>query len=334
MKDSVFGSKVSSAKKSENENLKNTKPKNKISDSHKQEFYRKSSEKKTDSLLKNKMTGNNQSKKSTNAAVPTYADESYSFNIKSEKEKRKAESVKTTKQKKEEAVKLGLSADDIAYEDELLKVRKDRKRQEFQQKRNKVISIIMILACVYVVFLIYGAFNTQYVYDDNGNAVPQKLDVQQLKDIKEFDKIANQYRQARQIYEEVLILDYRVGAGIEDTTILGAEYEKELDAIETLTLQLGGVSVITEYSQLLTMLTSWVSTDIAVYCQNMSAAISYNNEDYMNQALEYKNISYSDFSLITKNLVTFGEQIEGADISDITSWSPESYISQESGGIY
>lgn len=334
MKDSVFGSKVSSAKKSENENLKSTKQKSKTPDSHKQEFYRKSSEKKPDSLLKNKMTGNNQSKKNANAAVPTYADESYSFNIKSEKEKRKAESVKTTKQKKEEAVKLGLSADDIAYEDELLRVRKDRKRQEFQQKRNKIISIVMILACVYVVFLIYGAFNTQYVYDDNGNAVPQKLDVQQLKDIKEFGKIANQYRQARQIYEEVLILDYRVGAGIEDTTILGAEYEKELEAIETLTLQLGGVSVITEYSQLLTMLTSWVSTDIAVYCQNMSAAISYNNEDYMNQALEYKNISYNDFSLITKNLVTFGEQIDGADISDIVSWSPESYISQESGGIY
>lgn len=334
MKDSVFGSKVSSAKKSETENSKNIKQKNKIHDSHKQEFYRKSSEKKPDSLLKNKITGNNQSKKNTNTAVSTYADESYSFNIKSEKEKKKAESVKATKQKKEEAVKLGLSADDIAYEDELLKVRKDRKRQEFQQKRNKAISIIMILACVYVVFLIYGAFNTQYVYDDNGNAVPQKLDVQQLKDIKEFDKIANQYRQARQIYEEVLILDYRVGAGIEDTTILGAEYEKELEAIETLTLQLGGVSVITEYSQLLTMLTSWVSTDIAVYCQNMSAAISYNNEDYMNQALEYKNISYNDFSLVTKNLVTFGEQIDGADISDIISWSPESYISQESGGIY
>ena len=334
MKNSVFGNKVNSAKKSDQENSQYNKPANRTPASNKQEYYRKSSETRQDSLLKNKLAGSGSSKKRDEQRVPTYADESYSFNIKNEKEQRKEQSVKNAKKKKEDALKLGLTEDDIAYEDELIKARKDRKRQEFQQKRNKVISIIMILACVYVVFLIYGAFNTQYIYDDSGNAVPQKLDVEQLKNIKEFDKIANQYRQARQIYEEVLILDYRVGAGIEDTTILGAEYEKELEAIETLTLQLGGVSVITEYSQLLTMLTTWVSTDIAVYCQNMSSAISYNSEDYMNQALEYKEISYNDFSLITKNLVTFGELVEGADISDITSWSPESYINEESGGIY
>lgn len=225
-------------------------------------------------------------------------------------------------------------ADTKLYLEELKRAREERGKSARAKTRKKIITIALIIGCVYLVFLIYGAINTQYIYNSEGNVVTEKLSVTQLKNIKEFEKIAVQYRQARSIYEEVLLLDYRIGSGIEDPLTIGPEYEKVLEKIEKLTLQLGGVSVESQYNQLLTSLTTWVGTDIAVYCQNMSAAISQNNAANADQAIQYKEQSYNDFMIITQNIATLGAGVDGVDISDIIEWSPELYIQNQTGEIY
>lgn len=217
--------------------------------------------------------------------------------------------------------------------DEELRARKERRAAERSVIANKIGTVLMIIACVYLIFLIYGALNTSYVYNDDGKVIAQKMSVKQIQDLRDFETIANEYRQARTVYEAALQLDYRIAAGIEDPLLIAPEYEHLLEQIEALAIQCQAVSVPTQYTQLQTMLNIWITTDIAVYCQNMSAAISRNDATAAQQALEYRTMAYNDFSVITANIAAMGAQVDGADITDITEWSPEKYINQQIGGI-
>lgn len=211
---------------------------------------------------------------------------------------------------------------------------KREKRRDIQIKWVRHIATVLIIAgCVYLLFLIYGVFNTTYIYDDNGNIVPQKMSVESIRELDEYKKFEVQYLQARIIYEKVLTLDYRIAAGVEESMVVAPEYESVLDDVEALSIQLQALEVPAKYSQLKVMLSAWVQTDVAVYCQRMSEAISQNNAQYAQQALEYRQIMYNDFSLITENLVIIGETVDGADLETIVNWSPESYVRENIGAI-
>lgn len=92
------------------------------------------------------------------------------------------------------------------------------------------------------------------------------------------------------------------------------------------------ISVDTKYDQVKSMMVNWIKNDIAVYLQNISAAISENNTEKANNALQDKDRVYDDFSLITQNIVALGSSISGADLTDIKSWTPEDYVDQEING--
>jgi len=49
--------------------------------------------------------------------------------------------------------------------------------------------------------------------------------------------------------------------------------------------------------------------------------------------MEYKALMYQDFSVITQNLLSLGNNVDGAILKDIAEWSPERYI-QDTLGVY
>jgi len=42
---------------------------------------------------------------------------------------------------------------------------------------------------------------------------------------------------------------------------------------------------------------------------------------------------YNDFSIITTNIITLGDGVYGAEISDIMKWSPEKYVRENLGAV-
>lgn len=219
--------------------------------------------------------------------------------------------------------------EDVVRSEELT-VARERRSEHMHAIMQKVITVLLIVGCVYLIFLSYGALNTKYVYKD-GVVTPQQMSVSQIRDLKEFNVIATEYRQARKLYEKVLCLDYRVAEGIEDPLLIAPEYETLLSQINNLLIQCQATSVSPKYKQVHSMLQTWIGTDIAVYCQAMSKAISQNNATEAAKALEFRNLMYNDFSMITANITTVGETIDGADIADIQKWSPESFINDYIG---
>lgn len=191
---------------------------------------------------------------------------------------------------------------------------------------------VLILACIYVVFLIYGILVTTYEYNSNGVAEPQRIHREDIAAKKDYENVYYYYEGCRGLYESTLLLDYRLGAGVEDPLAIAPEYESLLDTVETLSIKTDALSVKTGYSQVKSMMLSWIQNDIAVYLQNMSAAISQNDAETANNALQDKDRVYNDFMLITQNMAVLGENIRGVDLTSIKHWTPETYINEEING--
>ena len=199
-----------------------------------------------------------------------------------------------------------------------------------KSERNKVLRIFFVIISIYSVFLIYGVFMTDYQVEDE-KLIAQKTNTETIAAQREFTSIQSQYAQARVIYEKILLLDYRVETGLEDPLLLAPEYEDVLEEIDVLTIQLNAMDVSNKYTQTFSLLTTWASTDIAVYCQDMTSALSSDSDEYLTYAEEYREISYEDFAQITENLITLGKNVPGADIEDMQEWSPEDYVKKTTG---
>lgn len=209
---------------------------------------------------------------------------------------------------------------------------RDNTKMKRGNLHTRIINFILIAGCIYLLVLIFGAAVTKYQYNSDGKAVPEKMSVDDIRQKHNFDTILTQYEYCRSLYEKTLLLDYRVAQGQEDTLEIAPEYEALLDDVQNLSVKTDAISVDTKYDQVKSMMVNWIKNDIAVYLQNISAAISENNTEKANNALQDKDRAYDDFSLITQNIVALGSSISGADLTDIKSWTPEDYVDQEING--
>lgn len=209
---------------------------------------------------------------------------------------------------------------------------RDNTKMKRGNLHTRIINFILIAGCIYLLVLIFGAAVTKYQYNSDGKAVPEKMSVDDIRQKHNFDTILTQYKYCRSLYEKTLLLDYRVAQGQEDTLEIAPEYEALLDDVQNLSVKTDAISVDTKYDQVKSMMVNWIKNDIAVYLQNISAAISENNTEKANNALQDKDRVYDDFSLITQNIVALGSSISGADLTDIKSWTPEDYVDQEING--
>ena len=205
------------------------------------------------------------------------------------------------------------------------KVKKDKTRK-------RIIYTVLVTVCVYLIFLIYGVLCTDYAYNEEGQIEPVVLNVEQISEKKNFDKIKVQYENERVLYEKVLLLDYRLAQGVEDPLTLAPEYEALLDEVNSLTIKTEALDVDTKYETMKMLLLNFVKTDTAVYLQKIASGITGNNAEDASIAVQYKALMYDDFSLITQNIITIGDNVEGSDMTNIKNWSPDKFIEETVGG--
>ena len=208
--------------------------------------------------------------------------------------------------------------------------------KEKKQKRNKALRLIYQLgiaaACAYFIFLTYGVIMTDYSYNANGVIEPAIMTVQDIRNKKEYDLIIEQYYNCRSLYERVLVLDYRVSQGIEDPMTIAPEYNallednKNRNDVSDLLANIKGMDIPAKYSSIQNMLQAWVSTDMAEYLQLANDGLSLNDSGILTEALSRRTVIYDDFSIITQNLVSLGESLNGVDLTEMKQWSPEAYV--------
>lgn len=188
---------------------------------------------------------------------------------------------------------------------------------------NSVLKIVLIASIFYVLFLIFGVIITEYEYDEKGNVAPVVYSVDEIKEKKEFELLKVYYINIRNLYEDIIVLDYRLGTGTEDFIGLSVEYDSLLDTVNSIVVQMEAYEPPANYRQTYSLMLQLIKTDIAVYLQNVSAAIAQNNEDKANKAILNRETVYNVFVQVTNNIIRLGDTVKGVDISDVSSWSIE-----------
>ena len=221
--------------------------------------------------------------------------------------------------------------------EELRESAAEQKREARHLRMVRVMNAIIILGCVYLIMLIYGVFMTEYAYNANGEIEPQILSVEELREKKNFDVIKAEYLKCRKLYEMTLLLDNRIDMQIEDPILIAPEYESLLEKnkninVSNLANKLQTLPTDKKYEQIKSMMIEWLNQDMGYYLSVCSVAYSTGNEDAYASASEYRQITYSDFSVITQNVATIGQSIYGVDMEDILTWTPESYVDEAING--
>lgn len=230
------------------------------------------------------------------------------------------------------AEQLDRMPDPMEFEDELERESLDKARSRERARRmkswaTKAVTLGVLVLCVYVAFLIYGVTQTYYVYDDAGKIQPEILSIDDKKNLEEYDLMSQYYLRARVLYEETLKLDYRLSVETEQNYLaIAMDYNAMLDKVAKLTVDIDAAEFSTAYSGIHNQILNWVKTDIAVYLQNISAAITNNDSAKAENALISRNVMYADFATLTSNMATLCSSTKGAKNGEIYSWSPESYV--------
>ena len=225
-----------------------------------------------------------------------------------------------------------LSQDEIDFNSELLEAQELKKNHDASKKiinilkSNKTIDILFMVGCIYLAILIFGVAMTTYQYNDKGVIEAQQLSYSDIVVKKNFEKLLDQYVECRELYEKVLKIDAKLASGSATPMTLAPQYESIVTEAELLYTKTDALPIDKQYEQVQTMLLAWLKNDLATYSKNMSVAISQNNEATANTALANREATYSDFTLITKNLIAMGEALKGVDLVNIREWDATKVI--------
>ena len=212
----------------------------------------------------------------------------------------------------------------------------ETKARAWKGKRiRRIIAGFYLAGCVYLVILTYGVFNTPFEYaKENGLVMPVVKTAGELDKQNNYNVVLSLYLKMRELYQEVLVLDYRVASGQEEKAVLATEYTKtDSDEVTSLYTTISAADVSSDYLQMAGIMYSWVHDTLGDYCRNMAQAITSDSEELAGEALSNRAVLEEDFRQITQNVILIGESIPSVSLEDLREWSPEGYVASSIEGI-
>ena len=223
--------------------------------------------------------------------------------------------------------------------EEVVEIEKAKKLHRRNVIKSRILSGCFTILCAYLVFLIYGCINTDYVYNDKGVVEPQIMSVEDLREKKDFDKIYADYEMVASLYKKVLILDYQLAeiqkAGGSVSSI-ATEYESIVQEIIDTSYQVKGLAVNEKYMQLKKMMFCLIYNDDGTdqfkdygfmyeYCRNVAEYLTQGGTEANNNAIIARDNLYSYYCNIANNLYSIGKEINGANITSLVNFDPLTY---------
>ena len=213
-------------------------------------------------------------------------------------------------------------------QDSVKEMKRDITRTKIRNRGLRLGNFALIVAGIYIIFLIYGCIMTSFQYDKQGKLAPVVMTYQDIKEKKNFEQLIIYYFRARDVYETLLKYDYELSQDSSMSVTLGTKYNGILDDIDKLSTKVKAVESGVKYENLQLMLQNVVA-EMSAYANAMSKALLQNSSDSANEALQRRENVYQKFMLLGNNFASIADYIKGIDrdeINDISSWSPDDYI--------
>lgn len=216
--------------------------------------------------------------------------------------------------------------DAFMNEEDFKTIQHEERTAALKGKAKRVFLAVTVVLCLYLAFLIYGLLQTNYIYNDNGEVVPEILSVEDLGTLNQYNTLSNYYLRVRILYEKVLTVDYKLAQNSDNGALVAMEYTDLLDNVSKLITDIEAAQLDTAYTILLNQMDELVKTHIAVYLQNMAKALTQNDSDAATQALAGREVIESEFTALTANMATLCNATNGANNGEIYSWSPAGFM--------
>lgn len=221
--------------------------------------------------------------------------------------------------------------DAFIEKDETRKMKKSVKRERIKRKWDKIKWYLMIIAAVYIIFLVFGGIVTQFEYDKNGNYGPVKMSYSDLKNKEKFNELLQYYYTVRGLYEDALTYDYKLSLDSSQSITLSSKYNSLISRTDKVYVKVKALSTNAEYETLQGLLLSWMER-FELYSKHMNSALATNDATAGTQALEDRQAVYKLFDTLTANFAGIANNVKGiksTEIEELKSWTPDKFIYEE-----
>jgi hypothetical protein len=188
--------------------------------------------------------------------------------------------------------------DELAYE------------QKSDRKGNRI-KAILILAGIYLAFVILGAFNTTYVKMPDGTKKAQVVDIDLREKREVYYFLESEYNVLVQMLKDIQDLEAKAFGGSDESMFeIASKYEGLLPRIDKRLPRIKAVEMPQEYKIIQTQFVNIYKDDIALYLQNISKALSMGDQQALQNAVTWSQKTAASFRQITRNMGELAHLVE------------------------
>lgn len=206
---------------------------------------------------------------------------------------------------------------------------RSRKEKSVNPNGSLLIKILLIIAILYVLFLILGVLTTEFYTDENGKKVPVTADLTTLEDREDYDNLTYYISQARDIMRDVTIIDIKLLNGVINYGQAAVQYQAILnDQIETIIPKLKTVQVQTRNEHIKQNIQVIFTNDIALYLQLISKGLTEKNMASINDASAWKESMMQTYQAIDRDILELAKTLHREN-SEFFDWKLEKAVTDK-----
>ncbi len=181
--------------------------------------------------------------------------------------------------------------------------------KKFFKRRWKL--LLAILAGIYVVVLIFGAFSVRFYYDENGDRRLYKLSFSDLQVQDDYNVLTEQLDGIRSLLVDVAIVDIHLANGdysnYEASTIYTEILDEQLDVMIP---KINSMNLKKDREPVRETMESLLSYDLALYLQKISEGLKSGDVAVVETALQYREKALATYELLEADIAKIAESIK------------------------
>lgn len=188
------------------------------------------------------------------------------------------------------------------------------------------VKALLIIAIIYIIYLILGILTTEYYTDDNGKKVAIKGDIETLENREDYDILTDYIKEVRDIMRDTTIIDIKVANGDMSYGQAAVQYNSILnDRVDVLIPRLKTVEVQTRNEHIKQDIQVILTNDIAFYLQLMYKGLQGQDMGSINDASVWKESMMQTYASINKDITELAKILHRED-TEFFKWELEKAV--------
>lgn len=185
-----------------------------------------------------------------------------------------------------------------------------RKSKRLTKIRSYFGVIALSLLCAYLVFLVIGVISTKYYITDDNVNMPVIAGYQTLQAREDYNAVKDQMSEIRDILRDMTIIDIKVANEDISYAEAAVQYTQLLnDQVDILIPRVQAMDVTDNNALIRQQMESLLANDIAIYLQNITAALQSSDATAAQEALAWRESAFTSFEALNENVFALAQGI-------------------------